>query len=514
MGVQWLICVISFLLCWEGNATFCNPVAQRPGHLVCDDGRQYRSAFRVLADEHEKDPGAALTNASNGTVTCQRHAAHIVECDGVEYENEERLTPDNPTYWTYVIICLTLTCTAGLMSGLQLGLLALDYNTLLVLMNAGEPHEQIHARKIEPLVKRRHLLLVTLLITNAACLEALPLFLDKLLSPFATIVVSVTAVLFFGEIVPQSVCVRYGLAIGAFMSPVVWMVIGITFPLSWPLSKLLDAILGQGEATFFRRGELKELVLLQQQQGFGEEKLTEDETNIIRGALEMTTKGVQDRMTPIDKVFMLDMDGVLDLATMKQIQDHGHSRIPIYHKTRNSIVGMILVKDLLLLDPEDCTPIESINIRKMPTVGTRKPLYEMLNLFQTGSSHLAEVVDSDDCMTLVGIVTLEDVIEELIGEEIIDETDEKQKSEVVDKYRTTRLGRLTAAKKAKEVPSSMSDMPPVNRSFSVKEPGPRLQRSLSQSLSSHGAAHRSRSTGDTHASGSEKDHVSLLSAMS
>ena len=60
----------------------------------------------------------------------------------------------------------------------------------------------------------------------------------------------------------------------------------------------------------------------------------------------------------------------------------------------------------------------------------------------------------------------------------------------------------------------MSDMPPVNRSFSVKEPGPRLQRSLSQSLSSHGAAHRSRSTGDTHASGSEKDHVSLLSAMS
>ena len=46
---------------------------------------------------------------------------------------------------------------------------------------------------------------------------------------------------------------------------------------------------------------------------------------------------------------MLDMDGVLDLATMKQIQDHGHSRIPIYHKTRNSIVGMILVKDLLLL---------------------------------------------------------------------------------------------------------------------------------------------------------------------
>ena len=72
-----------------------------------------------------------------------------------------------------------------------------------------------------------------------------------------------------------SCCTRYGLAIGAFMSPVVWMVIGITFPLSWPLSKLLDAILGQGEATFFRRGELKELVLLQQQQGFGEEKLTE-----------------------------------------------------------------------------------------------------------------------------------------------------------------------------------------------------------------------------------------------
>lgn len=56
-------------------------------------------------------------------------------------------------------------------------------------------------------------------------------------------------------------------------------------------------------------------------------------------------------LSPEQTVFMLDMDGVLDTATMKAIQDGGHSRIPIYHKTRNTIVGMILVKDLLLMVP-------------------------------------------------------------------------------------------------------------------------------------------------------------------
>lgn len=66
-----------------------------------------------------------------------------------------------------------------------------------------------------------HFLLVTLLLMNAVAMEALPIFLDRLLNPVAAILISVTAILLFGEILPQAVCKRYGLEIGAYLA---WLV--------------------------------------------------------------------------------------------------------------------------------------------------------------------------------------------------------------------------------------------------------------------------------------------------
>lgn len=78
------------------------------------------------------------------------------------------------------------------------------------------------------------------------------------------IIVSVTLVLFFGEVIPQAVCTRYGLAIGANLFWLVWGLIIITFPVSWPISKILDAIIGSSHTHLFRRNELKALVSLHQ----------------------------------------------------------------------------------------------------------------------------------------------------------------------------------------------------------------------------------------------------------
>ena len=88
---------------------------------------------------------------------------------------------------------------AGIFSGLTLGLLSIDETNLQVIERAGTATEQKHARRIMPLVRRHHLLLVTLLLANAAAVEAMPLFMDKISSEVVAIVVSVTAVLFFGE---------------------------------------------------------------------------------------------------------------------------------------------------------------------------------------------------------------------------------------------------------------------------------------------------------------------------
>ncbi len=98
--------------------------------------------------------------------------------------------------------------------GLTLGLLSLDMTQLRVLSQGGEPQEKIYAIKIMPILKHRHLLLVTLLLCNAVAMEALPIFLDRLVNPIIAVAISVSFVLIMGEVVPQAICSRYGLAIG------------------------------------------------------------------------------------------------------------------------------------------------------------------------------------------------------------------------------------------------------------------------------------------------------------
>ncbi|KAJ6369452.1 hypothetical protein OIU76_027807 [Salix suchowensis] len=96
---------------------------------------------------------------------------------------------------------------------------------LEILIKAGQPQERKNAEKILPIVKNQHLLLCTLLIGNALAMEALPIFIDALLPAWGAILISVTLILAFGEIIPQALCSRYGLSIGAKLSIVVLQII-------------------------------------------------------------------------------------------------------------------------------------------------------------------------------------------------------------------------------------------------------------------------------------------------
>ena len=102
-------------------------------------------------------------------------------------------------YWS---ICVFLTLLAGCMSGLTIGLASIDKLDLEIKKAIGTPSEKKSAITIEKVVAKHHWMLCTLLLLNAAAMEALPLFLDKLLSPVLAIIISVTAVLTFGEIIP------------------------------------------------------------------------------------------------------------------------------------------------------------------------------------------------------------------------------------------------------------------------------------------------------------------------
>ena len=85
------------------------------------------------------------------------------------------------------------------MSGLTIGLLSLDVLSLKVLQKGGKPRERVYAKQILRLVKNHHLLLVTLLLANAGAVEAMPIFLSKITYEYVAIIISVTAVLVFGE---------------------------------------------------------------------------------------------------------------------------------------------------------------------------------------------------------------------------------------------------------------------------------------------------------------------------
>ncbi|KAJ6421265.1 hypothetical protein OIU84_028609 [Salix udensis] len=383
-----------------------------------------------------------------------------------------------PMFWTYLIICMALVCFAGLLSGLTLGLMSLSVVDLEILIKAGHPQERKNAEKILPIVKNQHLLLCTLLIGNAMAMEALPIFIDALLPAWGAILISVTLILAFGEIIPQAVCSRYGLSIGAKLSIVVRFIVIVLFPLAYPISKLLDWILGEKHSALLRRAELKTLVDMHGNEGKGGE-LTHDETTIIAGALDLTQKTAKDAMTPISETFSLDINTKLDEKTMGLIIRKGHSRIPIYTGNPTNIIGLILVKNLIKCRPEDETPIRDLSIRRIPRVPDLLPLYDIMNQFQKGHSHMAAVVMSKDDASetvqkanskptmlgkkvsgsyqlgqndqliipnqehqhgnisheeleflsasdeeVVGVITLEDVMEELIQEEIWDETDE------------------------------------------------------------------------------------------
>ena len=132
-----------------------------------------------------------------------------LNCSGVEYrdaseEVSHRYPPGSGMFWVSFFVSIGSILFAGLMSGLTVGLMALDVNTLNVISaTATTEKERNNARKLIPILRKPHFLLVTLLLANAIAMEALPIFLDRIVSSVAAVAISVSAVLVFGEIIPQ-----------------------------------------------------------------------------------------------------------------------------------------------------------------------------------------------------------------------------------------------------------------------------------------------------------------------
>lgn len=153
-------------------------------------------------------------------------------------------------FYINLSVVLFCTATAGLMSGLTIGLAAIDRLALEV-KAVGNAQVKKMTERIFPVIDQHHWMLVTLLLCNAGAMETLPIFLDRMVPATAAIIISVTLILIFGEVIPQAICTgSQQLTIAYWMCPVVLLLMWLTAPVSWTIAKILDIWLG--EHTFQR----------------------------------------------------------------------------------------------------------------------------------------------------------------------------------------------------------------------------------------------------------------------
>ncbi|CAH0553932.1 unnamed protein product [Brassicogethes aeneus] len=333
-----------------------------------------------------------------------------------------------PTWAAIVIICLCLSFSS-LFSGLNLGLMSLDKTELKILCNTGTLKERKYAKAIQPVRNHGNYLLCSILLGNVFVNSIFTILLDDLTSGLIAVIFSTLAIVMFGEITPQAVCSRHGLAIGAKTIWITKVVMVITFPLSFPISKMLNWVLGEEIGNVYTRERLKELVKVTT----GDNDLDKEEINIISGALELRKKTVSEVMTKIEDVFMLDYETTLNFETVSEIMKSGYSRVPVYETNRQNIVTMLYIKDLAFVDPDDNTPLKTLcQFYQNPCnfVFEDVTLDVMFKIFKDGNKgHMAFVHrvnnegEGDPFYETIGLITLEDVIEELIQAEIMDETD-------------------------------------------------------------------------------------------
>uniref|UniRef100_A0A0K0EIG4 CNNM transmembrane domain-containing protein n=1 Tax=Strongyloides stercoralis TaxID=6248 RepID=A0A0K0EIG4_STRER len=328
----------------------------------------------------------------------------------------------------WIQICVIVFCAilSGLFSGLNLGLMTLTLQELELITKSGSEQDQKYATVIIPIRKNGNFLLCSLIIGNVLVNSAISILMDDLTSGLISLISSSAGIVLFGEIIPQSLCVKKGLAVGAKTIWITKFFMLITFPISYPLSKLLDLVIGK-EVTSYDRKKLMELIKM----------TTKNESamefKIAVGAMEITEKTVKDVMTKIEDVFMLPETTVLNEQKVTEIVNMGYTRIPVYaNNNRNNVVSLLFIKDLALMDPDQNFTVKTVcsyHQHFLKFVVEDTPLKAMLEEFKKGQTHLAMVRKKKstnkfkNVEELCGLITLEDILEEILKAEIVDETD-------------------------------------------------------------------------------------------
>uniref|UniRef100_A0A3P9L6V6 Metal transporter n=1 Tax=Oryzias latipes TaxID=8090 RepID=A0A3P9L6V6_ORYLA len=401
------------------------------------DSSRLESAFRVTEEfsQDEVHSGVLTVTANRSIPAGGDTFYHLCARSG---ETWASVTPDRLRVipgavagsippWGLALLIALLLLLCALLRTLHLSLLGLDPVELYVLHSCGSEEEKRAAKRLEPVRRRGNFLACSLLFLCVLGHSVVGVLLYRALGCIASAAFTGGFLIFLlAELAPHILCSGYGFQLAPGLTWLAQVCMVLTCPLSCPLGLILDLGLQRDISTNCISERVMEMVRTSVNDPYSEFVKEEFSHGMLR------TKTVEDILTPLKDCFMLPSSAVLDFSTMSEIMQSGYTRVPIYEEERSNIVEILYVKDLALVDPDDCTPMTTITKfynHPLHFVFNDTKLDAMLEEFKKGNSHMAIVQkvnnegEGDPFYEVLGLVTLEDVIEEIIKSEILDESD-------------------------------------------------------------------------------------------
>lgn len=227
------------------------------------------------------------------------------------------------------------------------------------------------------------------------------------------------AILLFSEIVPKTAGVAYSKKLAPWIAlPVHWLVKLLT-PIIWLCQVVTRLVSKQGKESLISAEEIQAIAILSRQSG----EIDPDQEKVITNILELKNKNVRQVMTPRTVTFSLSERLTVAEARQLKTKWDRHSRVPVFDKDPDDVVGIVLRKDVFIdtgADKEEQYLADLV--RPVHFVPEAAPLNRVLLEFFERRQHLFVVVDEYGSVT--GVISMEDIIEEIVGREIMDESDQ------------------------------------------------------------------------------------------
>ncbi|VDK86735.1 unnamed protein product [Litomosoides sigmodontis] len=324
-----------------------------------------------------------------------------------------------------ILIILFMLAMSALFSGLNLSFTSVAISELNIITRMGDAYKSRLAKNVIPVRKHLNWLICTFATANAIINCGLSLLLENFLQyisdgrlPFLplTLVTCIITVI-FGELFPL---------VASKTRHITWFAMILLSPVAWPISKILDVILGSKGCEVYDRSKIEFLIL--------EAARTSSVvfSEILKNAINLPRIRVGNVMTQIDEAFLLSTTDALDNKLILSIVEKGYSRIPVYEGSKRSkVIAVLNVKDLITTDFNKNVAVIDIlkklnYLKQVRFVCEEMQVKPLLNEMEGQNfafepkgyiSHLAMVVKYDSkSYSLVGLITLDDIIEEIFGE--------------------------------------------------------------------------------------------------